>query len=154
MDARTRNALRRMKSHRRRARWRVTSRLERMLRAMAAQLGRIESRGSPEQWQQAFNDILNIYNYAGQTAEVVKIHAEQIQALSEAYQRVSVLVHNHREVMDLLSAMDLTLSSFTEVVRDQVRVSRDIARAVGADLTPRERRRIDRDARPEETHDG
>ena len=108
----------------------------------------IASRGSIQEIRRAFDDLLAIYGNTGQLVEVVRNQHEQIQALVDAYTRQSLSLTQHhesssterREIKDLLSALDLTLGSFVEVVRDQVHLSTDIARAVGADLTPSEKR--------------
>lgn len=122
----------------------------------------IEARGTPEQVQQMLRDVLNIYSATGQTAEVVKIHAEQLQAFADAYTRLSVAVKTHddtsgrerAEIKDLMSAMHLLLGSLLAVVRSQMRHLNDIGHAVGADQAEAELRRIQdvetRDARPEE----
>ncbi len=120
-----------------------------VLRRIEQRLQVVEARGTPEQWRQAFQDLLAIFNATSQTASVVRIQAEQIQALADAYTRLSVAVKGHDEIstteraaiMELMSGMDLLMGSLIEVVRDQVQMSHDIARAVEADLTPRERKR-------------
>lgn len=140
-----------------------------LLAALASideRLTAIEIRGTPEQWQQVFSDILNIYNAAGQTAEVAKRQHEQLIALTEAYERLSTSLKIHhesssterREIKDLMGAMHLLLGSLVAVVRSQMRHLNDIGRAVGADQVESELRRLQdvptRDARPEERRDG
>lgn len=141
--------------------------LLRALQAIDERLTAIETRGTPEQWQQAFSDILNIYNAAGQTAEVVRLQHEQLQALTDAYERLSVSLKIHhesssserKEIKDLMGAMHLLLGSLVAVVRSQMRHLNDIGRAVGADQVEAELKRLEnvearRDARPEERGDG
>lgn len=109
---------------------------------------------------QALDDVLRTYGLAGQIAEVVRGQRDQIQALVDAYDRLSLSLTEHHdhstgdrhEIKQLLAAIDLTLGSFVEVVRHIVHLSTDIARAVGAGVTPAERSiKALRDVRPEES---
>jgi hypothetical protein len=136
--------------------------IETALSAIEQRLATIEARGTPEQWQQLFNDILNTLNAAGQTASVVRAQHEQIQALADAFTRLSIAVKNHdetsaverAEIKDLMSEMHLLLGSLLSVVRSQMRHLNDIGRAVGADQAEAALKRLKdvpaRDARPEE----
>lgn len=169
MEQQARRALRRMKSPHRRAEWRADARVIRMLGSTlarleenSARLARIEDRGTPRQWQQAFDDLRRAYGLIGQVAEVTRVHTEQIQALVDAYDRLSLSLKQHHEssstdraaLHELMSEMHLLLGSLAAVARSQVRHLHDIGLAVGADQTEAERRRLmdvsTRDQRPEE----
>jgi hypothetical protein len=169
MGIQARRAMRRMKNHQRRMLWRADARLIRLLNATLARLdentahlARIEARGTPEQWQQLFRDMLQTFNAAAQTASVTRAQHEQLIALTQAYERLSLSLTQHhesssterREILDLMGRMDLLLGSLVSLERSQMRHLHDIGRAVGADQVEAELRRLQdvdtRDRRPEE----
>ena len=165
MDAKTRGALRRM-NRRRRLRWRDEVRLEWRLITIERALARLElateERGQAPEIQQALHDILNIYGNTGQLVEVAHSQREQIQALVDAYTRLSLSLEIHHStsntdraaIKELMSAMHIMLGSLIALARSQIRHLNDIGRAVGADQAESELRRLQdvdaRDRRPEE----
>lgn len=122
--------------------------IEERLNAIEAAVG--ERSAPAREVHQALHDILRIYGLAGQTAEVVTSQRDQIQALAQAYERLSLALTHHDEtsgtergeIRELMEEMRLLLGSLASVVRSQIRHLHDIGRAVGADQTEAERKRL------------
>jgi hypothetical protein len=158
VNSKMRRALKRMNA-RRRAGWRFDVRLDRSLASIGARLARIESRGTPDQWRQAFDDLLRTYGLAAQMAEVVGQQRDQIQAFGEAMVRFHELFsdamrglsdqftqHDANEMQIWEEARDLMVQ-LRELIRVQVRKTENLERQVGLGQAERARHR---DRRPEE----
>ena len=126
-----------------------------ILKAIEERLTAIEdaiaARSAPaEEIRQALHDILQIYSTTGQTAEVVSQQRDQIQAFAEAMTRFHELLLKHDAgSTEERSEIMLLMVQVRELARTHVQGLSDIRRAVGADLTPKERAKT-RDVRPEE----
>jgi|GEM_PF-3040045 hypothetical protein len=131
------------------------------LRAIEARMTAIEAaigeRSAPaNEVHQALQDVLKIYMLTGQIAEVASSQRDQIQALAEAYERLSIALTTHDGVStaDRADIKELMVQ-LRELARAHVRNLTDIARAVGVDDLPSEKKQRQRDVRPEEDgHNG
>ncbi len=113
------------------------------------QITAFSAQTTPDEFRRALDDQLAARGLLAQVVEVMSRWREQIMALTEAYTRLSVAVKTHdeisaterKEIVELLDGAHMLLVSLAEVTRDQVRLSADIARAVGADVPAGERKR-------------
>lgn len=120
----------------------IVERLERMIDGLA------QPRSLPPEIRQALEDILQIYGYTGQMAEVLHQQRDQIQALGEAMQRFHTLLvqYDTRSTAERAEIYELMIQ-LRELARKQVAQLDHVERAIG--MSQAERAAL-RDVRPEE----
>lgn len=155
MNPKLRAALKRMKNPRQRARRRQGDPLVRIEEALARIELAILVRGSAANVQRAFDDLLSIYGLTGQMAEVVTSQRDQILALAQAYERLSLSLTQHhngstterREIINLMGRLEMLIVPWIELARKQVAQLDNLERMAG--MSAAERARLS-DARHEE----
>ena len=104
----------------------IQARLEQLIEGLA------QPRALPAEIRQAVDDILQIYGYTGQMAEVLHQQRDQIQAFGEAMQRFHALLtaHDQRSQAERAEIHGLMVQ-VRELARKQVAQLENLERTAG-----------------------